>query len=207
MRGQHLDVLMALATIEVVFDAEVWKVNLVVEVRQLVFLCPLRDLSRVPIRPSIAVRSISVVLLQERLVIAFQLLLEHDPPNLGALVSKLLLGPLMRPIELGVVIELARPVHAHVDREHPAVFAVQLVDAIAVEDQLSFEAAWQVEIGEQRVTRIVAALARVPVNLAIEFTESVLIARVAPTWIGVVEHRSLQREKDDLSRRPVSNGD
>src|SRR5262249_16709567 len=44
-------------------------------------------------------------------------------------------------------------------RKHPAVVAVQLVQAFAVEDQLSLESAWQVQIAEQGITRIVDALA------------------------------------------------
>jgi hypothetical protein len=44
-------------------------------------------------------------------------------------------------------------------RERSTVFAVQFVDAIAVEYQLAFQPAWQVKTVEKCLTWIVAALA------------------------------------------------
>jgi hypothetical protein len=78
---------MAFASAEVIFNAEVGEVNPVVEVRQLVLERPLRDLSGIAVRPSITVRAVPVVLLEERLLLAFQVLLENDAPNIGAVVS------------------------------------------------------------------------------------------------------------------------
>jgi hypothetical protein len=72
---------------ELVLDSEVGEVDPVVEVRQLVFERPLRDLSCVPIRSPIALWPAAIVLLKECLVLALKLLLEDDPPNLGTLVS------------------------------------------------------------------------------------------------------------------------
>jgi hypothetical protein len=60
---------------------------------------------------------------------------------------------------------------------------------------------------EQRVTRIIAALACVAVDLAIDLVLPISIARVTPSWIEAVEHRSPpRREETTLSRRRVSNG-
>jgi hypothetical protein len=60
---------------------------------------------------------------------------------------------------------------------------------IAVEDQLAFKPAWQVQIVEKRVARIVGALARVAVDVAIEVVVCVSIASVAPSWIEAIERR------------------
>jgi hypothetical protein len=43
-------------------------------------------------------------------------------------------------------------------REHPAVVAVQFINVIAVNDQLSFDSARQVKIVEKRIARILAAV-------------------------------------------------
>jgi hypothetical protein len=45
---------------------------------------------------------------QEALIVALELVVEDDPPNPTALAAKTLLGALVRPIDLGVVRQLAR---------------------------------------------------------------------------------------------------
>lgn len=64
--------------------------NLVIEVRQFVFARPVPDLVLVAARPTVAVRSVAVVIQPDLLVLAFQLVLENDTSNLevGILVSK-----------------------------------------------------------------------------------------------------------------------
>jgi len=64
----------------------------------------------------------------------------------------------------------------------------------AVEDQFSLESAWKIQIAEQRVTRVIAALARIAVDLAIESVVGVSIASVVPSGIEAIEHRSPPRE-------------
>ena len=54
--GDDLDVLVTVASVQLVLDAEVGEVDALVEVRQVVFARPLFDLARVPIRSSVAVR-------------------------------------------------------------------------------------------------------------------------------------------------------
>jgi hypothetical protein len=114
VRRQDLDVFVAFQSIHLVLEPEVGEMDLVVEVRQVVVVRPLLDLPGVAVRTAIAVRPVAVVLLQELLVLPFELLLEHHTPDLGALLAQPFLGSQVRPIELGVVIELPRPVHARV---------------------------------------------------------------------------------------------
>jgi hypothetical protein len=79
---EQLDVLMELPASDLVLDAVIREVHMVVEVRQIVFARPVTDLIRVAARPAVAVRSVSVVVLQELLILALQVLLENDASNL-----------------------------------------------------------------------------------------------------------------------------
>jgi hypothetical protein len=90
VRCEEFDVLVKFPTIDLVLDAVVGKVHLVVEVRQIVLARPVTDLVLVAARPAVAVRSVAVVILEELLVLALQVLLENDASNLEfrVLVSK-----------------------------------------------------------------------------------------------------------------------
>ena len=81
MWRKQLDVLVAFPPIDLVLDAVVGEVHLAVEVRQVVFARPVADLVLVAIRPAVAVGAVSVVFLQELLVLALQVLLEDDAPD------------------------------------------------------------------------------------------------------------------------------
>ena len=63
MRREQFDVLMKLPAIDLVLDAVVGEMHLVVEVRQIVFACPVPDLVFVAARPTVAIRSVAVVVL------------------------------------------------------------------------------------------------------------------------------------------------
>ena len=82
--------------------------NLVVEVRQIVLACPVADLVLVAARPAVAVRSVAVVVLQEHLVLALQVLLENDASNLEVrvLVSKASFFLSKSRIQIRVVVDL-----------------------------------------------------------------------------------------------------
>src|SRR5687767_5346009 len=71
---EHLDILMALAAVDLVLDAEVGEVHAVVEVRQLVVLCPASDFLVVAVRSSIAIGPVAVVVLEKVLVLPFEVL-------------------------------------------------------------------------------------------------------------------------------------
>jgi hypothetical protein len=73
VRCEQLDVLMKLAAVHLVLDPVVGKMNLVIEVWQIVFARPIPDLVLVAARPAVAVRSVAVVILQEFLVLARQI--------------------------------------------------------------------------------------------------------------------------------------
>jgi hypothetical protein len=88
--SEKLDVFVKFPPIDLVLDSVVGEVNLIVEVRQIVLACPVTHLVLVAAWSPVAVRSIAVVVLQERLVLALQVLFEDDAPDLEVkvLVSK-----------------------------------------------------------------------------------------------------------------------
>jgi hypothetical protein len=76
------------ASVQLVLDAEVWEVDRLVEVRQVVVPCPFFDLAVVTIRPSVAVGASAIVFLQPFLLLALELVVEDDAADVGALVAK-----------------------------------------------------------------------------------------------------------------------
>ena len=105
---EQLDVLVVLASVDLVLDAVVGEVDLLIEVRQVVFARPLANLVLVAVRTAVAVGASAVVLLQELLVLALQVLLEDDAPNLEPVVLVAEPGFLLpvRRVEVRVVVEL-----------------------------------------------------------------------------------------------------
>ncbi len=71
---EKLNVLMVIVPVDLILDAVVREVELTIEVRQIVVARPLPDLAFVSVRPAVAVGAPAVVLLQELLVLAFQVL-------------------------------------------------------------------------------------------------------------------------------------
>src|SRR2546425_8515726 len=98
---------MPMMAIEVIFDPDVRKMDTIVEVRQLVFASPLLDLARIPIRPTVAVRAIAIALLQELLVLPFELTLHDDVPHVRAMLAELAGGMSIRVADARVVRQLA----------------------------------------------------------------------------------------------------
>ena len=82
-----LDIPVLLHPIELVFNAEVGKLDRAVEVRQVVFARPLFDFARVTIRPSVAVGPATVVRLQPLLVLALEVGVEDDAVDVGTLLA------------------------------------------------------------------------------------------------------------------------
>jgi hypothetical protein len=115
---EQLDVLMVLASVDLVLDGVVREVDLPVEVRQIVIPPPFTNLVLVAVWPPVAVGPASVVLLQELLVLALQVLLEDDAPNLepAVLVPEPGLFLSVRRVEIRVVIELTLSTDAGVER-------------------------------------------------------------------------------------------
>src|SRR4051794_4220353 len=117
VRREQLDVLVVFPAVDLVLDAVVREVHLAIEVRQVVLACPLADLVFAAVRSSVAVCSASVVVLQELLVLALEILLENDAVDLQArtLVSEAGFLQTERRIEIGIVVDLARAINAGVE--------------------------------------------------------------------------------------------
>src|SRR5690606_28425730 len=79
---EQLDVLVQFTPIDLVLDAVVREMDPLVEVRQVVVLRPIANLSLGAVRTAIAVGASTVVFLQELLVLALQILLKDDAANL-----------------------------------------------------------------------------------------------------------------------------
>jgi hypothetical protein len=125
--GDDLDILMTLASVQFVLDPEVGKADAVVEVRQVVLTRPAFDLAAIAIGSSIAVWSAAVPLLEPFLILALELVVEDDAPNLRALVAEPFLFSQVGAIELDVVRQLSRPAHAGAEALLPRIVAVAAV--------------------------------------------------------------------------------
>jgi hypothetical protein len=115
---KQLDVLVVLAAVELVLDAVIREMHLAIEVRQVVLACPVADLVVGTVGSSVAVRSIAVVLLQELLVLAFEILLEDDATDLESrmLVSEADFLLAERRVEIRIMVDLAWATAASVER-------------------------------------------------------------------------------------------
>ena len=89
VRRHNLDVERVIASIDVVLDAHVRKLDVPPVVAGKVALpCPVLDLQRIAIGSAIAAVTIAVVLLQEPLILAFQVVLEDDAVDVRAFVTE-----------------------------------------------------------------------------------------------------------------------
>jgi hypothetical protein len=132
--GDDFHVFVSVASVQLIFDAEVGKMHGVIEVRKLVVACPVFDLARVAIRASVTVWPTSVPLLEPLLVLALELVVEDHAADVGALVAEPLLFSHVRAIELRIMREFARPVHACIEGLPPltvAVAAMRLQQVVA----------------------------------------------------------------------------
>ena len=92
----HLDVFVTVSPIELVLEAEIGKMDRLVEVRQVVLARPLLDFARVPVRSPVTVRTAAVVLLEPLLVLALEIVLQDDATDVRAFLAKPLLGTQVR---------------------------------------------------------------------------------------------------------------
>lgn len=90
-----------------VFDADIWEVHLIVEVRQVVLPRPLLDLVRISIRMAVVVVALAVAGMQPLLVLTLELVIQHDAVNGCATALQRRRFALERTIDLEVVFELA----------------------------------------------------------------------------------------------------
>jgi hypothetical protein len=104
MLGRDLDILPADIPVHVlVLDANVREVDLLVEVRQGVFVRPLLDLLWRPVRSPVAVRVAPITLLEKALVLAFQLAIELHAQDARLPLLQALGGAEVGAIELHIV--------------------------------------------------------------------------------------------------------
>jgi hypothetical protein len=108
VRGEEFNVLVKFPAINLVLDSVVGKMHVVVEVRQVVIACPAVDLVLITTGPAVAVGAVAIVLLQEFLVLALEVLFEDDAPDLKVrvLVSKASFFLSKRCIQIRVVVDL-----------------------------------------------------------------------------------------------------
>jgi hypothetical protein len=114
---EQLDVLVEFPPVHFVLDAVVGKVDLLVKVRQIVLARPVADLVLVAAWSAVAVRMVAIVVLQELLVLALQVLFEDDASDLEAVVLVSKTGFLLakRGVEIRVVVDLSRATDAGVN--------------------------------------------------------------------------------------------
>ena len=118
MLREHLDVLVTFAAIDLVLDAKVGEVDAIIEVRQFVVLRPSADLVLVAVRPPVTLGPVAVVVLEEVLVVSFEVLFEDDTADLdgSVLLSETRVLFAIRGVQVSIVIEFARAIHARVER-------------------------------------------------------------------------------------------
>ena len=108
VRRHDLDVERVIAAVDVVLDAHVWELDVALLVaRQVVVARSLLDLQRIAVRPTIAVATIAIALLQKLLIVGLQVVLEDDAVDVRALVTKAVGFLHVGPIELRVMLQLA----------------------------------------------------------------------------------------------------
>jgi hypothetical protein len=116
VRCDDLDVLALPAAIRLlVLDADVGEVDLVIEVRQVVFVRPFANLIGRAIRMAVVV-VLLVALVEPALVLALQLVVEDDALDVRVALQKTFLGLFVRAIDLEVVFELPFSPQTRVER-------------------------------------------------------------------------------------------
>jgi hypothetical protein len=126
--GYDLDVLVAFATVALlIFDAQVGKVHLVIEVREFVLACPFANLLVGPIRMSVVVGAPSVPLVQPALVLPLELVVEKHSVDAGAAFGQAFCGAFVGAINLEVVFTLSLAIEAMPERLAVTVVTVTVV--------------------------------------------------------------------------------
>jgi hypothetical protein len=131
VRGDDLDVFALPAAIGLlVLDADVGEVDLVIEVRQVVFVRPFANLIGRAIRMAVEVVVVLVPLVEPALVLALQLVVEDDALDVRPAVQETVLGLFVRAIDLKVVFEFSFAPQARVERLRVLVIVI----AVALEE-------------------------------------------------------------------------
>jgi hypothetical protein len=110
-----------------IFDAEVWKVDFVIEVREVVFQGPLVDFFGGAIGVSVVVWTVAIALVEPPLVLTLQFVVEDHPIDTGATRLQALGVAFIRAMDLEVVFQLALAFDAVVERLTVARVAVSVM--------------------------------------------------------------------------------
>ena len=130
MSSRDLDITLVEAPIAVfVFDAEVWEMNLVIEVRKVVVVRPLRDFSGFAIRAAIRIVAIPIAFVEPPLVVALELVVEDDSIDPRAVLLQAFCFAFEGSIDLDLVFQFALASDARVER----LAAVSVAVAMALE--------------------------------------------------------------------------
>jgi hypothetical protein len=109
VRRHDLDVECVIASVDVVLDADVRELDVALVVaRQVVLPGPVLNLQRVAIGSAVAVVTIAIALLQELLILAFQVVLEDDAVDVRAFVTEAFGFLRVGAIEFRVMLQFAR---------------------------------------------------------------------------------------------------
>ena len=116
MHGDHLDVHVVPASVGLlVLDARIRKMDLLVEVRQVVLAGPFLDLVRVAIGVAVVVVAVAIVLMEPLLVVALELVVQNDPIDPRAALFQALRFAFESPVDLHVVLKLPLAFDARVE--------------------------------------------------------------------------------------------
>src|SRR5262245_28335103 len=118
VRREQLDVLVKVPAVSLIFDSVIREMHLAVEERQVVVARPVADLTLVAAGSAVAVGAVAVVVLQELLVLALEVLFEDDAPDVEGivLVSEPTLFLPKRCVEVRVVVDRSRAAGAGVEQ-------------------------------------------------------------------------------------------
>jgi hypothetical protein len=108
MLRRDLDVIVVPAAVHfLILDAQIRKVHLIVEVRQVMLERPGPDLFVSPIRVSVVVGAVAVPFVKPRLVVTLELVIEDDSIDACAALCETVCVAFVRPIDLEVVFTLS----------------------------------------------------------------------------------------------------
>lgn len=126
----HLDVLEPDVPVRIlVLDANVGKMYLVVEVRQVVLTRPGGDLGLATVRSAVTVAIAAIALLEKALVVTLQLAIQLHPLDARTSIAQAPGSFQVAPIELRVVATLARAIGTR----------MELLTLVSITDAMSFE--------------------------------------------------------------------
>jgi hypothetical protein len=109
MRCDDLQILERSAAVwPLVLDTDIREVHVTVDVREVVLASPLGNVTIYRLLVSLVPASLAIEVSQEMLVIAFQLVVENDPPHFIATVPKALAGVQIGPVEFRIVGQFSR---------------------------------------------------------------------------------------------------